>query len=101
MFGYCVASAHLSYLIPWSCPLLCPQHWLNAKDGPAWSIPYPIIRSLILLWMLYSHFACIIKPYSLERFFFSKYCLRKNYLSKCDAPLLTRPLSSEIKLHSC
>ncbi len=50
--------------------------------------------------MIYSHLACIIKHYSLEQSSLaSKYCLRKNHLSKCNAKLLTRPLRGDRKLN--
>lgn len=93
MYGYCIASAHLKLphtmvkSIVVSTTITRREGWAYIDALPDDQVCNPSSDADLPFVLHYC------KRYFLERFFFSKYRLRKNYLS-CDTPLLTTPSNS-------
>lgn len=90
MYGYCIATAHLKLphtmvkSIVVSTTMTRREGWAFIDALPDDQVCNPAADAKLPIVLHYC------KRYFLERFFFSKYRLRKNYLS-CDTPLLTKP----------
>ena len=90
MYGYCIATAHLKLphtmvkSIVVSTTVTSREGWAFIDALPDDQVCSPAADAKLPIVLHYC------KRYFLERFFFGKYRLRKNYLS-CDTPLLTRP----------
>jgi len=90
MYGYCTATAHLKLphtmlkSIVVSTTITRREGWAFIDSLPDDQVCNPAADAKLPFVLHYC------KRYFLERFFFSKYRLRKNYL-RCGTPLLTLP----------
>lgn len=98
MYGFCIASAHLKLphtmvkSIVVSTTITVREGWDFIDSIPDEQICSPPADANMPFVLHYC------KRYYLERFFFSKYRLRKNYLS-CETPLLTMPSPSLLEVN--